>query len=222
MWWRDPLDYRWLIRTLETRGALSTMKGIIATVGAILSAFRERHPGVTVEWRQFTYEDPSAGLTSGVVDVAFTRRPFVDDGIGFETLFAEPLMVMVPANHRLAQRTEVFAHELLDEPLLGAATTDPVWNAFWELAAHRDGRRAPVVTRSNSLLEELHKAATGVGVVVTVASAPAESRCPGFGWCRSPTPRRTRSPSAGAATTRPRWSARSSTSRARCATLIRN
>ncbi|MEU1430223.1 GGDEF domain-containing protein [Nocardia sp. NPDC005746] len=36
-WWRDPLDYRWLIRTLEKRGALPTMKGIIAMTGGALA-----------------------------------------------------------------------------------------------------------------------------------------------------------------------------------------
>ncbi|GAB2442119.1 LysR family transcriptional regulator [Nocardia tengchongensis] len=156
----------------QDRLVLGALEGAALTLTEpILAAFRKRHPGITVEWRQFTYEDPSAGLTGGLVDVAFVRRPFADDGVRFETLFAEPLVVMVPANHRLAERTEVFAHEVLDEPLLGAATTDPVWNAFWELQAHRDGRSAPVVPRSNSLLGEFHKVATGSGVVLTVACA---------------------------------------------------
>ncbi|GAB2544454.1 LysR family transcriptional regulator [Nocardia heshunensis] len=156
----------------KDRLILGALEGAALTLTEpILSTFRQRHPGITVELRHFTYEDPSAGLTSGAVDVAFARRPFVDAGMQFETLFAEPLMVMVPTDHRLADRTEVFAHELLAEPLLGAVTTDPVWNAFWELDAFRDGSPAPVVSRSNSLLEELHKVATGVGVVLTVACA---------------------------------------------------
>ncbi|MFF0634997.1 LysR family transcriptional regulator [Nocardia sp. NPDC004151] len=156
----------------QDRLVLGALEGAALTLTEpILSAFRQRHPAITVELRHFTYEDPSAGLATGSVDVAFARRPFVDAGVDFEPLFAEPLMVMVAASHRLAGRTEVFAHELLDEPLLGAATTDPVWNAFWELDAFRDGSPAPVVSRSNSLLEELHKVATGVGIVLTAACA---------------------------------------------------
>ncbi|WP_158675694.1 LysR family transcriptional regulator [Nocardia stercoris] len=159
-------------RSDQDRLVLGALEGAALTLTEpIVAAFRKRHPGITLEWRQFTYHDPSAGLTRGLVDVAFTRRPFTDDGIRFETLFTEPLMVMVPADHRLADRTEVFAHELLDEPLLGAATTDPVWNAFWELDAHRDEHRTGIVTRSNALLAELHKVATGAGVVITVACA---------------------------------------------------
>ncbi|WP_433671386.1 LysR substrate-binding domain-containing protein [Nocardia sp. CA-136227] len=156
----------------QDRLVLGALEGAALTLTEpILSAFRQRHPGITVELRHFTYEDPSAGLASGSVDVAFARRPFIDDGVQFETLFSEPLMVMVPTTHRLANRQQVFAHELLEEPILGAATTDPVWNAFWELDSYRSGTPAPVVSRSNSLLEELHKVATGVGVVLTVACA---------------------------------------------------
>ncbi|MGS2809516.1 LysR family transcriptional regulator [Nocardia sp. MW-W600-9] len=145
--------------------------GALTLTEPILSAFRERHPDVSVELRHFSYEDPAVGLTDGSVDVAFARRPFVDDGVRFEPLFTEPLMVMLPSSHRLADRTEVSAHELLDEPLLGAATPDPVWNAYWELSEYRGGRPAPVVDRSTSLLEELNKVATGVGIVLTAACA---------------------------------------------------
>lgn len=156
----------------QDRLVLGALEGAALTLTEpMLSMFRKRHPGITVELRHFTYEDPSAGLITGTVDVAIARRPFVDAGMQFETLFAEPLMAMVPTNHRLADRTEVFVDDLLDEPLLGATTNDPVWNAFWELAAFRGGAPAPVVSRSNSLLEELHKVATGVGVVLTVACA---------------------------------------------------
>lgn len=159
-------------RGTQDRLVLGALEGGALTLTEpILAEFRKRHPKVTLDWRHFTYEDPSAGLASGSVDVAFTRRPWVDDGVRFETLFTEPLMVMLPTGHRLAEREEVFIRELLDEPIFGAATTDLVWNAFWELEAYRDGTPSPVVSRSNSLLEELQKVAAGLGVVLTVACA---------------------------------------------------
>ncbi|WP_433561525.1 diguanylate cyclase [Nocardia sp. CA-151230] len=37
-WWHDPLDYRWLVRTLESRGALVPIKGFVAAGGAIMAA----------------------------------------------------------------------------------------------------------------------------------------------------------------------------------------
>ena len=137
----------------------------------ILSAFRDRHPGVTVEMRQFNYDDPSAGLADRSVDVAFLRRPLTTEGVEFELLFTEPLVVMLRTDHPLADRTAVAAAELIEEPILGAANTDPTWNAYWELDAHRNGVPARVMSRSTSVLEEFQKVAAGVGVVVTGACA---------------------------------------------------
>ncbi|WP_458687688.1 LysR family transcriptional regulator [Nocardia tengchongensis] len=137
----------------------------------ILTAYRARHPVVTVELRQFNYDEPAAGLADCTVDVAFVRLPIATPGLRVRTLFAEPVVVAVPAGHRLAGRPSVRVEDLLDEPILGSATTDPVWNAFWELEAHRNGVPAPVVSRSSTLLEEFMKVASGVGVVVTAAAA---------------------------------------------------
>ncbi|SDD61279.1 LysR family transcriptional regulator [Rhodococcus tukisamuensis] len=135
----------------------------------IMSAFRDRHPGVTIEMRQFNYDNPSAGLNDRSVDVAFVRRPLTTDGVEFEHLFNEPLVAMVRADHPLARKESVRAAELLEEPMFGAACTDSAWNEYWELDEHRSGTRAPIVSRSTTLLEEYQKVAAGVGIGVTVA-----------------------------------------------------
>ncbi len=137
----------------------------------ILTAYRTRHPAVTVELRQFNYDEPAAGLADYTVDVAFLRLPIATTGLRVRTLFAEPLVVAVPAGHGLAGRSSVQVEDLLAEPILGSATTDPVWNAFWELRAHRNGAPAPVVSRSSTVLEEFMKVASGIGVVITTAAA---------------------------------------------------
>ncbi|MFE3794159.1 LysR family transcriptional regulator [Nocardia tengchongensis] len=154
------------------RLVLGTLEGAALTLtDPILAAFQQRHPRVTVQQRQFSYDDPSAGLRDDAVDVAFVRRPFDHTGIHCETLFSEPLMVMLPEDHRLADRAEVSVRELVDEPIIGAAASDPEWNAFWELDAYRGGRRAPIVHRTASALESQYKVPLGLGIVVTVAAA---------------------------------------------------
>ncbi|MEV6101342.1 LysR substrate-binding domain-containing protein [Nocardia sp. NPDC051981] len=154
------------------RLVLGCLEGAALTLTEpILTAFRERHPEVTLELTHFTYETPSAGLASGQVDVAIVRRPFEYTGLRFEPLFRQPLIVMLPANHRLADRAEVAAEELLNEPILSSAAADPVWNAFWQLDSHRGGRPAPVACRTKTLLEELHQVATGAAIAMTVPCA---------------------------------------------------
>jgi DNA-binding transcriptional LysR family regulator len=137
----------------------------------ILEAMRARHPGVHIELRQFNYDDPSVGLEHGSVDVGLLRLPVSTPGLTVERLFAEPVVVACAASHPLARRSEVSVRELLSERLLGSATDDAAWNAFWQLDAFRDGGAAPVVSRSTTLLEELAKVLAGVGVVVTAAAA---------------------------------------------------
>ncbi|MFE3799684.1 LysR family transcriptional regulator [Nocardia tengchongensis] len=160
------------------RLVLGCLEGAALTLTEpILSAFRTRFPAVAVELQHFTYETPSAGLTTGQVDVAIVRRPFEDDGLRFETLFRQPLMAMLPVTHPLADRAEVTAAQLLDEPILSSAATDPVWNGFWQLDSHRDGRPAPIASRAKTLLEELHQVATGAAIAMTVPCA---------GWIKFP------------------------------------
>ncbi|MGW4244648.1 LysR family transcriptional regulator [Nocardia sp. NPDC004722] len=160
------------------RLVLGCLEGAALTLTEpILAAFRAAHPEVTVELTHFTYDTPSAGLATGLVDVAFVRRPFVDDGLRFEPLFAQPLMAMLPAHHRLADRATVTVGELLDDPILASGPADPVWNAFWRLESHRDGHAAPAVLPVKTLLEELHQVATGAGIAMTVPCA---------GWIRFP------------------------------------
>ncbi|MGF6886569.1 DNA-binding transcriptional LysR family regulator [Nocardia sp. GAS34] len=137
----------------------------------ILEAMRARHPDVHIELRQFNYDDPSVGLGHGSVDVGLLRLPVSTPGLTVERLFAEPVVVACAASHPLAQRSDVSVRELLSEPLLGSATDDAAWNAFWQLEEFRDGAPAPVVSRSTTLLEELAKVLAGVGVVVTAAAA---------------------------------------------------
>ncbi|MFE5284331.1 LysR family transcriptional regulator [Nocardia sp. NPDC056611] len=156
----------------QDRLVLGTLEGAALTLTEpILDAFQQRHPGVTVQQRQSSYDDPSAGLRDGAVDVALVRRPFADKGIHCETLFAEPLMVMLPTDHRLADHTQVHVGDLVDETMIGASSKDPEWNAFWELDAYRDGRPAPITHRTASALESQYKVPLGLGIVVTVAAA---------------------------------------------------
>lgn len=159
-------------RTESKRLVLGFLEGAaLILTEPIMSAFRDCHPGVTIEMRQFNYDDPSAGLNDRAVDVAFVRRPLTTDGVDFEHLFSEPLVAMVRADHRLTGQAGVTVADLIDEPLFGAATGDPVWNSYWELDDHRGGRPGRIMSRSTTLLEEYQKVAAGVGVCVTGACA---------------------------------------------------
>lgn len=49
-------------------------------VSRLLSAFRQRYPAATLELTECNFSDPSAGLNSGDVDIAFIMPPITHNG----------------------------------------------------------------------------------------------------------------------------------------------
>lgn len=145
----------------------------------IIAAFQEAHPEVEVEMREFPANDPSAGLVTGVTDVAFIRLPQATMRIETETMFLDPVIAMVAAAHPLAARSSVRVAELVQETLSVSDTPDEVYKAFWSLAAARDastaGRLLPVV----SVTEEASLVANGAAVAVTSSAAQSYVTLPG-------------------------------------------
>ncbi len=137
----------------------------------IVASFRTRHPGVRVEFAEHTFADPSAGLGSRDVDVAFVMPPISHDGLEFCTIHEAPRVAVVAASHRLAGRASVSVRELLDDPWIPAQTEDPVCRDFWLATAHRGGvpaRLAPS-TRTIDKFVQLIAAGDGVGLAAAWA-----------------------------------------------------
>jgi DNA-binding transcriptional LysR family regulator len=72
-------------------------------VPGIVRAFRERFPGVVLSPEQSNTPHLVAALKNGDIDIAFVRPPVGDDsGLGIEPLIEEPMLIVLPARHRLA------------------------------------------------------------------------------------------------------------------------
>ncbi|EHN11660.1 transcriptional regulator LysR family [Patulibacter medicamentivorans] len=159
------------------RGEIGTLKlgfqpgAALELTAPILDGFRDRHPDVAVELREFLWDDPSAGVVSGWADVSLTRPPFAGDGIELLPLVHEPVVAAMTRSHRLAGRGSIRIADLLDEPMVVGRSADAIWTAHWTLADHRDGRPARIAMHTTSHTEELDVVAAGVGVMVTPAAA---------------------------------------------------
>ncbi|WP_276761688.1 LysR family transcriptional regulator [Mycolicibacter arupensis] len=137
----------------------------------IIAEFRERHPDVSVQMREFPVTDPSAGVASGAADVAFLRLPQSTPNLMTEILAIDPVVAMVSASHRLAGRESVSVRDLLDEPITQSSSVDDAHHAFWSLAAARaDAARIDTV-RTDSITEEAQVVAAGAAIAVTSAAA---------------------------------------------------
>ena len=136
-------------------------------LGASLAAsFRRDQPDVQVRVREFDLCEPSAGLRSGLVDVAITRGPFDETGIATCVLGEDPIGVVLVRDDPLAGRAAVRLEDLADRSWFRFPEgTDEVWCAYW-VGSHPRRRRGPVV---RTVAECLHavcwNGAVGLGPV---------------------------------------------------------
>jgi len=137
----------------------------------IIAEFRERHPDVTIEMREFQVSEPSAGLASRAADVAFLRLPQNTPNIKTQILAVDPVVAMVSTSHRHAGRTSVSVRDLLDDPITQSSSVDEAHHAFWSLAAARTDATKVDVVRADSITEEAQVVAAGAAIAVTSAAA---------------------------------------------------
>jgi DNA-binding transcriptional LysR family regulator len=136
----------------------------------VLQEFERRCPGASVNLREYTFLDPSAGLASGETDLAVVRLPVSEPAMEFEVLFTEPRVDCVSAGHALADRNQVNVADIVDEPMTISRSHDPAYRDFWTLAEHRSGPPVELIETS-SHVQELEIVATGRACSITAACA---------------------------------------------------
>lgn len=93
--------------------------------------FAEHRPGVDLEAAGYDHSDPTAGLAKGASQASFVLAPLVLDNLDSVLVLREMRHVMLPAEHPLAQRDEVYARDLAGLPWLRVPTPDSAWTRFW-------------------------------------------------------------------------------------------
>lgn len=95
--------------------------GVLPSVGArvlpaVLAAFRAEHPAITVHLVEHDVSREFEELVqAGELDLAITRMPVTLTGLGSRTLVREPILLLVPPNHRLRGRPSVRLADLADD-----------------------------------------------------------------------------------------------------------
>jgi len=108
--------------------------------------------------------DPVEGLRSGALDAASLRGPLEVDDVSMIELMREPLVVVLPKEHPLAQHSHIAARRLHDLPCVvlecaHAPALHQVTEAFYRVAEiHRK-----VAATADSLLGALQMIQEGLG-----------------------------------------------------------
>ncbi|CAM5254692.1 LysR family transcriptional regulator OS=Streptomyces tendae OX=1932 GN=GUR47_15385 PE=3 SV=1 [Streptomyces tendae] len=156
---------------------MSTSPGRGGLLPAIRSRFTAAHPGAALRLRQLSWEDPTAGLADGTVDVAYVWLPLPDaDRYAWTVVAEEPRLVALPDTHPLAARPVLDFADLTDEPFLALPPEAGVLRDFWLALDERRALAAgpPRVGAEISGTEETYEAlVAGLGVcLVATGNAP--------------------------------------------------
>ena len=157
--------------------------------GDIVEAFRERYPEVSLELSVGYTSLHAEQLRHGLIDVAFVRPPLLDPALEEHELAREPLVCVLPKQHRLARKRAIDPDELRAEPL--------VWwprehgPGPWEemLGAVYGEGRWPEIARTEPEEERLVSAvAEGAGVSFIMLERSRTLRIPGAVFRRFTSP----------------------------------
>jgi len=84
-------------------------------IPGMISRFRKEHPRVQFRLEQSDDSLGSSLVAGGRIDLEFTARRPRNPTVHWEPLFAQPLLLAVPAGHPLAGREEIALAELADD-----------------------------------------------------------------------------------------------------------
>lgn len=156
----------------------SVGRGLLADVR---ERFIERRPTWSIRFRQVNWEDPTAGLADGDVDVAFVWLPIPrQESFNVQVVAEEPRWVAFRDDHPLAGRDTVAFEELLDEPFLALPDDAGSLRDFWLAVDERGGRPVRVGATVSNADETFAAIEDGSGVVLMASGNAAIYRRPGI------------------------------------------
>ena len=137
---------------------MSTSPGRSGLLPAVRSRFTAIHPQATVQLRQVSWTDSTAGLADGLTDVAYVWLPLPEPArYTWIVVAEEPRLVAMPDTHPLASRDVVDFTDLLDEPFLALPQTAGPLRDYW-LAVDARGGRPPRIGAEIASTDETYEA----------------------------------------------------------------
>ena len=104
--------------------------------GPLFHVFRLERSDVILSWRAIGF---AAGERPRLedADVGIFVGPREETGMDMSTLDAIPMVALVAAGHRLADRSELVVADIIDEPFPGGSGIAADWMSFWTLDEQR-------------------------------------------------------------------------------------
>lgn len=157
-------------------GAIPTVAPFL--LPAAVTRFTKSHAAVQLQLHEDRTDHLLAALHAGELDIGVMALPVRDERLHVERLFAEPLVVALPATHKLAARDEVKLADVLDEPFILLDDVHCFGDQVLSLC-RRGGAEPRVVCRGEQIATLLGMVAAGLGVSVVPEMAAVGDADPG-------------------------------------------
>ena len=166
--------------TLRLGFAASSAIGLLSR---IVRRFREEVPGVVLELDDRDGMDGSVAIRKGKIDLAIVRAPFEAPDLDVELIYEEPFVVVMPADHPLADRASVSPVELTSNSfvLFPRAASAGLHDTIIGICI-RAGFSPQISQEANAWLSIMGLVESGFGI--TIAPKSAQAICPPGITCR--------------------------------------
>lgn len=136
----------------------------------IMQEFERRRPNATLEFIEYDFNNPDAGLSTARVDCGIFRPPVDTPDLNIIEIAREKCVACMHEGHPLSLQDTVEVEQLLDEPFI-AAPGGGIWRDYWLAGQYRQrGREARVVFEAATVDSELQAVAMRKGISITAES----------------------------------------------------
>ena len=187
---RDATDARDLLRGTVTVGVLPTIAPYL--LPGVMAEFTTKFPGVEV----IVQEDTTARLLKMAhaydIDLALASRPIQDERFDVRDLFAEELLLMLPAGHPLTRKRSVNTTDLEHERLIVMKETHCLGDQVLNFCKGRSWR--PNISFRGAQLETIQslvRAGLGLSLIPAMAAQSERDGVSEYRSMSAPRPRRT-------------------------------
>ena len=139
---------------------------------AVMSILQGDLPHIEVTIASQHSPELAEALTHGKLDLAFMRAEAQRPNLAYRTVASEPLVVILPSDHRLASRKAVAIEDLANETIIGMSRTAPTLQAVIDACLEASG----VAIRREHEIDNLGMAMSLVASTRGVTLLPAYAR----------------------------------------------
>lgn len=144
---------------------------------AILRAYRSAYPLVVLQVGEGNAAELTAKVTEGKLDVALVRAPVASPaGMAFHTILQEPILLVLPVDHRLATNPEtadvgISLRELQNEDFILVRQSGASGMYSELIAACQNAGFVPnIIAEIGKMLTNISMVAAGLGISIVPAS----------------------------------------------------